>query len=353
MLAMLWTMSGLAFAQENVQDVYSVLSRDFDANRLERAAIEGMLGEVERQTGIEGSKALTKSDYETWQQWRQGSRDGYGLRIQVVAGRGFLVEHVMKDSPAAKAGLLEGDFVVSVNTRSLSGLAGQHMLSLLESEDDERLLLELIRDNELKQVKLYRGQFDVPQVSIPQVTPHGSTVQVHFFGQGSADKIANSAKESNISILDFRDNSGGLWEEAVATLDVFLPSKTVVAHRRHHDGNQIPILAQQSPLQTEPIVILVNQGTQGPAELVALTLQEQGVATVVGERSAGVGVDYHPLYPNKEWVLLMADTILLSSKKQSWHSIGVVPNLTISDQQSYRGEDRQLQTAIQLTSSTP
>ncbi len=353
MLSMLWMMSGLAFGQENVQDVYRVLSEDFDANQLQRAAIEGMLKEVERQTGIEGSKALTKSDYEAWQNWRQGSRDGYGLRIQVVAGRGFLVEHVMAASPAEKAGLLEGDFVVSVNTRSLSGLSGQHMLSLLESEDDERLLLEVIRDNELKQVKMYRGQFDVPQVSVEQVSPQGSTVQVHFFGQGSADKIAKSAKESSISILDFRDNSGGLWEEAVATLDVFLPSETVVAHRRYHDGNQIPVLTQKPPLQMDALVVLINQGTQGPAELVALTLQEKGIATVVGERSSGFGVDHHPLYPNEEWVLLMADTILLSSQKQSWHGIGVVPNLTISDQQTYRGEDRQLQTAIQLTSSAP
>ena len=76
------------------------------------------------------------------------------------------------------------------------------------------------------------------------------------------------------------------------------------------------------------------------------------MATLVGERSAGEAIDHHVLYPNRQLVLLMADIRLLSSKKQ-WHGAGVVPNLSISSSQTYRGEDRQQQAAIQLVSSKP
>ena len=95
-------------------------------------------------------------------------------------------------------------------------------------------------------------------------------------------------------------------------------------------------------LHSEPVVILINQGTRGPAELVALTLQENGMATLVGERSAGEAIDYHVLYPNKQLVLLMADVRLLSSKRQ-WHDAGVVPNLSISIESKLLREDRQHQ----------
>ena len=106
-------------------------------------------------------------------------------------------------------------------------------------------------------------------------------------------------------------------------------------------------------MQSDPVIVLINQGTRGPAELVALTLQENGMATLVGERSVGEAIDYHVLYPNPQLVLLMADVRLLSSKKRQWNGSGVVPNLSISAGKSYRGEDRQQQAAIQLISSKP
>jgi carboxyl-terminal processing protease len=351
MLWMLTLLASLAFAQDTVQDVYTVLSKQYEASLLERAAIEGMLDIVDQQAGLNGSTVLSHAEFTDWKAWKKGERDGFGLRVQVVAGRGFIVEHVMNNSPASEAGLLASDFIVSVNTRPLNGLSANQMLSVLETEGVERLILEVIRGDVLQTIKMKRGDFAVPQVEYHESS---STVEVQFFGVGSSEQIRETLlNPSSPSILDLRDNQGGLWEEAIATLDIFFPQESIVAYRQHHDGTKIPILSQESILRVEPLVILINQGTQGPAELVALTLQEHGMATLVGERTFGNGVDYHVLYPNSEWVLLMADTQLLSSKKQQWHGTGVVPNLSISAQQTYRGEDRQLQTALQLISSTP
>lgn len=351
MLWMLTTLVSLAFAQENVQDVYTGLSKQYDTPMLERAAIEGMLAVVDQQVGLDGSTVLSQVEFTDWKAWKRGERDGFGLRVHVVAGSGFIVEHVMKESPASEAGLLQGDLIVAVNTRSLSGLSASQMLSILEREGIDRLIVEVVRGDTLQTIKMQRGHFAVSQVEYQEAS---STISVQFFGVGSGDKVrAALISAEKPSVLDLRDNQGGLWEEAIATLDVFFPQESIVAYREHHDGTKIPILSQEPVLRIEPLVVLINQGTQGPAELVALTLQEHGMATLVGERTAGNGVDYHVLYPNKEWVLLMADIQLLSSKKQAWHGGGVVPNLSISAQQTYRGEDRQLQTALQLISSTP
>ena len=261
----------------------------------------------------------------------------------------------MKDSPAFQAGLQTGDFIVSINTRSLSGLSADQMLSVLEIEGRERLIVDVLRDGSKQTVKLHKGAFAVPQVTsiVDPQYPSAGVLQIQFFGEQSSTQVKRSLENGSISIIDLRDNQGGLWEEAVATLDLFFPKDTVLAYRQYSDGTKIPVLSQSSAVQIEPVVILINQGTKGPAELVALTLQENGMATLVGERSAGEAIDHHVLYPNRQLVLLMADIRLLSSKKRQWHGAGVVPNLSISSNQTYRGEDRQQQAAIQLISSKP
>ena len=346
---------GLGFAQEHVQDVYTTLSGQYDASILEKAAIEGMLKAVDQQSGLSGSKMVTHAEFEDWKAWKRGAREGYGIRIQVLAGRGLVIDHVMKDSPAHQAGLQSGDFIVSINTRSLSGLSADQMLSVLELEGHDRLILDVLRDGNKQTMKLVKGDFAVPQVSsvFDSQYPSAAVLQVQFFGERSSEQVKRSLEQGSISILDLRDNQGGLWEEAVATLDLFFPKDMVLAYRQYSDGTKIPVLSQSSAVQIDPVVILINQGTQGPAELVALTLQENGMATLVGERSAGEAIDYHVLYPNRQLVLLMADIRLLSSKKRQWHGSGVVPNLSISSSQTYRGEDRQQQAAIQLISSKP
>ena len=85
----------------------------------------------------------------------------------------------------------------------------------------------------------------------------------------SSTQIKTYLEKETVSIIDLRDNQGGLWEEAVSTLDMFFPKDAVLAYRQYADGTKIPMLSQSSAVQTEPVVILINQGTRGPAELVA------------------------------------------------------------------------------------
>ena len=68
--------------------------------------------------------------------WKRGEREGYGIRIQVLAGRGLVIDHVMKDSPAHQAGLQGLEILLSINTRSLSGLSADQMLSLWKQKGE-------------------------------------------------------------------------------------------------------------------------------------------------------------------------------------------------------------------------
>jgi carboxyl-terminal processing protease len=344
----MWWMCAVALAQEPVLDVYTTLSKEYDAKILETAAIDGMLEAIDRERGVEGSRVLSTSEYQAYQRWLTGQRDGYGMRIQMIPGRGMLVEYVMASSPAEQGGIQIGDLITTINTRTLAGMSPQSMLHVLEGEGVERLTLDVVRQGQIHQFSLKKGGFQIPQVD-------GSTpVQVQFFGRDVHEEIATKLIDLEQEVvLDLRDNTGGLWTEAIATLDLFFPAKTVVAYRQNVDGTTIPILAQQEPIYTKPLVVLINEQTSGPAELVALTLQENQRATIIGERSKGQNLDYQIQQLNADSVLMLADTHILSSQRRTWYHTGVVPNVSVSSQYSYRGEDRQLQTAIQLVNTTP
>ena len=340
---MLWWMLNLALAQEPVLDVYRALSTKYDSEVLESAAIEGMLSAVDRERGVSGSKLLSNSDYQSYQSWLTGERDGYGMRIQMIPGHGMLVEHVMPASPAEKVGIQTGDLITTLNTRTLAGMSPENMLQVLEAEGLTRLKVDVVRQGQLLQFAMVKGGFQVPQVSGLE------SVAIHFFGDGVHREVAKRLSDPEQQlILDLRDNTGGIWDEAIGTLDLFFPSKTVLAYRQAPDGTTIPILSQHDAVYTGEVIVLINHETSGPAELVALTLQENQRATVIGERSQGRNLDYTVQRVNSEWVLLLADTHLLSSQRRTWYQTGVVPNVSISSKATYRGEDRQLQTAIQL-----
>ena len=123
--------------------------------------------------------------------WKRGEREGYGIRIQVLAGRGLVIDHVMTDSPAFQAGLQTGDFIVSINTRSLSGLSADQMLSVLETEGRERLIVDVLREGSKQTVKLHKGAFAVPQVTsrVDLQYPSTGVLQIQFFGEQSSAQV--------------------------------------------------------------------------------------------------------------------------------------------------------------------
>lgn len=356
---MFWFLGiSLSLAQDTVSAVYSTLTKQpvVDSELLEQAAIEGMLKVFDAQNSLTGSVLLNQEAYERDRLWREGWREGYGLRVQLIPGRGFHVEGVMEDSPASQAGIHAGDLLVGLNHRSLIGLNSQTMLAIMSQEVQGSIPVEVLRGGQSFEFSLDKGSFQMQMLSV------GEAISIHFFGSGVAEQLNTLfVSHPNLpKVIDLRDNEGGLWEESFAALDIFIEADQVLGYRQSTDGTAIPILSTHPATITEPIVLLVNQGTQGPAELFALVLQEKYKATIIGERTFGDAVDYRIQYPKKDWVLMLADTEILSSKKQSWNQVGITPNMVIPrglvEISTYTGVqhvDRQLQTAMQLIATSP
>ena len=346
----------IAMAEESMATAHAIVSRQLNSivskEELEKAAILGMVDTIENKTGLSGSTLLTKDEFQREKLWKEGKREGYGLRVQLIPRQGFFVDGVIPNSPAEKAGVKPGDIIVSFAGISLMGLPPQSMLNILNQEFVEAVSVGFVRDGTVRQADVQKDAFQMEMFSLG----HEGYVPLHFFGRGVCEKLEITVKAQTDQplILDLRDNEGGLWEEGIACLDLFLDRDVVLGYRQMVDGTSIPILSQKAMQHSAPMVIVVNQGTRGPAELFAIVLQEYDRAELVGEKTYGASVDYQYYPIDDKWILKLADTELISAKKVSWRNKGVTPNVSVGlnlDRPTYTGvpqTDMQLETALQL-----
>jgi carboxyl-terminal processing protease len=352
-------MLSMAMAQESMVTAQAIINRQLNSEvsveDLEHAAILGMVQTVEEQTGLSGSTVLTEKEYEQEKSWKEGKREGYGVRVQLIPRQGFFVDSVIENSPADKAGIQNSDIIVSFAGHSLVGLPPEAMLYILNQDYPKAITVGFVRNGSAQQVSVQKGFFQMEMLSVVSE----NIIGIHFFGKsvcGEFEAVVEEQADQPL-VLDLRDNEGGLWEESIACLDLFLERNAVLGYRQMVDGTSIPILSQRNMQHVAPVVVLVNQGTKGPAELFALVLQEYGRAELVGERTHGNAVDYQYYPIDERWLLKLADTELLSANKVSWRNNGITPNFSVplhADIPTYTGVkqiDMQLETAIRLLSS--
>ena len=144
------------------------------------------------------------------------------------------------------------------------------MLNILNPDYPEAVSVGLVRNGSMHQVSVEKDGFQMEMFSVA----NDGYISLHFFGEGVCGELERVVQEQadRRLIIDLRDNEGGLWEEGIACLDLFLDRNSVLGYRQMADGTSIPILAQKEALHSAPMVIVINQGTKGPAD-VALVLQ--------------------------------------------------------------------------------
>ena len=347
----------LVTAQETVNQTQTLIEEVFAAEissvELEMAAVQAMIQNIEAQTGLSGSAVFSTQEHKRYLAWQQGLREGYGLRVQMLPGTGYFVESVVSKGPAEKAGIERGDVIVALADYSFSGLPAEQMLVILNQEYENLVPIKVLRHEELRQYDLEKGPFQI------QLLSQEKALNIHFFGKGLSNHLRMHLEEHQTKplVIDLRDNEGGVWEEAIAAIDYFIPSGEVICYRRTMDGVAIPILSKEAALHTAPVIVLINQGTVGPAELFALSLQEHKRVTVLGVSSAGEASDFRTFSIQNDIVLKLVDTEILSPQKRSWTGQGVEPNIVIRQNialPAYGSSttDMQLETALRLLSTS-
>ena len=287
------------YAQLNLLgDVFERIKADYvekpEDAKLVEGAINGMMGSLDPHSRYMNEKA--------WRDMQETTRGEFGgLGIEVTMENGLVkVISAMDDTPAAKAGILSGDLITSIDDQAVNGLTLEQAANKMKGPVDTKVRLKIVRKGadqpidlsvarEIIRIKAvrYRLDGDIGYIRIPAFDEQTSVGL-----KKAIDDISKQIPRDKLAgyVLDLRNNPGGLLDQAVAVSSAFLPRGEIVSTRGRNPEETQRFSARSGDLtKGKPLVVLINGGSASASEIVAGALHDHKRATLIGTRSFGKG----------------------------------------------------------------
>jgi carboxyl-terminal processing protease len=247
------------------------------------------------RSGDRWGAVYSEGEYQEFQEALDGRYTGVGLSAGREQDGRIEVTKVQPDSPADRAGIRQGDRLISVDGGRVDGRPVTDVVSLLRGDADDAaagttVTLGLERGTRAWTEKLRRASLSTDPVAVSRLPGGVTVIRIAAFTRGSGDAVRAAVRAAPAGggiILDLRGNSGGLVNEAVETSSAFLDGGLVATY--DVDGAQRSLHAAPGGDTGRPLVALVDGGTMSAAEMLTGALQDRGRAVVIGSRTFGKG----------------------------------------------------------------
>jgi len=294
---------------------------------------------------------------EEFNQQISGSFSGIGIEIGLRDDILTVIAPI-KNTPAAKAGLLAGDRITKINDQSTDGMKLDEAVSLIRGPKGSQVKLTIYRDKtkETKDITITRDVIKIPAVDWKLLDGNVAHVEIYTFNENVDSEFKKAAQEITESkadriILDLRDDPGGLLDSAVNIAGYFLDTDKIVTIERFGDGTENQFRTQpKGQLKKYPLIVLINKGSASASEILAGALKDNRGVLIVGETSFGKGsVQEVTQLPQKASVKI---TIAkwLTPNGQSINDNGIKPDVEVqrTEDDIKADKDPQLDKALEL-----
>ncbi|MGH7709180.1 MAG: S41 family peptidase [Vulcanimicrobiaceae bacterium] len=318
------------------------------------AAIAGMLGSVHDKYTV----FLDPKEYGALNQGLDGGNfGGVGISIRVDQDTHELtVIDVIPGTPGEKAGLQSGDTIMAIDGKPAKGLKVDEDSHLLRGKPGSTVRLTIRRDGKVlpAPISVVRATIHEPSVFAHMMNGDVGYVRLSVFGATTSTELGDALHKLDTEgakayILDLRDNGGGYLNAAIGVSSKFIDAGPIVTVVSRASG-RTEYDADATALPPHPLAVLVNKYTASASEITSGALQDDGVGTLVGERTFGKGVvqTIHPL-PDGSAVKITTARYLTPLGRDI-NSVGIKPDITEAEPKNARfGDpttDPQLRTAL-------
>ena len=265
---------------------------EIEDKELVEAAINGMLTSLDPHSSYLPDDSFKKMQVQT-------SGKFGGLGIEVTMQDGFVkVVSPIDDTPAARADMQPGDFIIAVNGETVLGMTLQEAVDQLRGPIGSEVVITVQRgQQEPFDLTIIRDEIKIRSVRFELYEDVGYIRLTTFSEQtspGLADAVSSLSEEAGENlkglVLDLRNNPGGLLSEAVKVSDAFLEEGEIVSTRGRAADDISHAYARPGDISNGlPLVVLINSGSASASEIVAGALQDHDRAIVMGNRSFGKG----------------------------------------------------------------
>jgi carboxyl-terminal processing protease len=227
----------------------------------------------------------------------EGNFVGLGVELKSAAD-GLLVVHVIKGSPAERAGIRAGDHLVGVGGRSIGGMNVDEAAQLLQGPEGSLVTLAILRaPAPARAVTVRREHVEVPSVEDVRLLDPAAGIaglKISSFQKTTAADLEAALRRLDASgmrslVIDLRGNPGGLLSAAVDVADLFLERGLVVATRGRSPDEDFNYSAGRPGTWRMPLVLVIDGDSASSSEIFAGAIRDHGRGTIVGARSYGKG----------------------------------------------------------------
>lgn len=334
---------------DSISEKLALIEKEIDSEfykKYDKTKVKDMLAKAYvKALGDKYSRYMTEKEYAEYLEDNKGSYSGIGIVYEKAPRNLYRIRSVMKKSPAEEAGLKKGDVITKVEGRNVD--KGKDVFKLIKGKAGTKVKLVIKRAGKLKSYTIVRRDIKEKTVYSRIVKKKFVQIRITSFGMNTATEFKKEYKKykdkgfKNI-ILDLRYNGGGFLDSALAIGNMFVDKGTAI--KVYNKSNEEDSYEYGKGKEDAKVVILVNKYSASASEILAVSLQENGAAKLVGEKTYGKGVIQTTLPLKSGGALYLTTLEYVSPKGKKIHGVGIMPDYIVHNKYS----DKQLNRAISL-----
>ena len=337
---------------EKIQDEYV---DEIDQSEVMDSAINGVLQSLDPYSAYMNPEIFEEMQTET-----SGEFGGLGIEVSMEAGVVKVISPI-DDTPASKAGVKSGDYIVKINGEQVQGKTLMEAVNLMRGPVGTVIEITIRRKGlkKAKNFKITREIIEIKSVVSKLIDNEIGYLRLRAFNENSGNQLKKEIikfeKRRNLVgyIFDLRNNPGGLLSQAVKITDFFLNDGEIVSTKGRRTKENRKFFAQKGDkIKGKPLIVLINNGSASAAEIVAGALKDQKRAILLGDTTYGKG-SVQSIIPlkNRGAIRLTISKYYLPSGK-SISEIGVSPDIFVEEEDEEfvinTETDNQLNYAVKL-----
>jgi len=307
------------------------------------AAINGLLQSLDPYSSYMSPEIFQEMQTET-----SGEFGGLGIEVSMEAGVVKVISPI-DDTPASKAGIKAGDYIVKIDNIQVQGKSLSEAVDIMRGPVGSAIELTVRRRGVKKALtfNITREIIEVQSVKSELLDNNIGYIRLTSFNDNSSEQIKKKIKKLkenknlNAFILDLRNNPGGLLSQAIKISDFFLENGEIVSTKSRKKSENRKWFARKGDVTDgKTLLVLINYGSASASEIVAGALKDHKRAIILGENSYGKG-SVQSIIPlkNKGAIRLTVAKYYLPSGK-SISEVGVRPDIEVNEE----GEDFRIKT---------